>query len=113
MDEIAKAYTLLSSIKANAPKNFAVDQSWVNDFHSALDQVEKATGLSLQEFRIPHAELHRETSGGNYLTGETHYSGRTVIERARFMLKVDAVLGYFSLQKDRPTKGQIGFTKSA
>jgi len=111
MDEIAKAYTLLSSIKANAPNNFAVDQSWVDDFHAALAQVEKATGLSLQEFRIPDADMHRETAGGNYLTGETYYSGRTVVERSRFMMKVDAVLGYFSLQKDRPTKGQIGFSK--
>jgi len=70
MDEIAKAYTLLSSIKVNAPNNFAVDQSWVDDFHAALDQVETATGLNLQEFRIPQADVYRETSGGNYLTGE-------------------------------------------
>jgi hypothetical protein len=113
MDEIAKAYASLSSIKVNAPNTFSVDQSWVDDFHSALDKVEESTGLSLQEFRIPQSDMHREKSGGNYLTGETFYSGRTVIERTRFMLKLDAVLSYFTFQKDIPTKGQIGFSKSA
>jgi hypothetical protein len=113
MDEIARAYAVLSSIKANTPNTFAVDQSWANDFHFALDKVEKSTGQNLQEFRIPHADMYRETSGGNYLSGETHYSGRTVIERTRFMLKLDAVLNYFTFEKDRPTKGQIGFSKSA
>lgn len=110
MDEIAKAYTLLSSIKANVPTNFEVDQSWVDDYHAALEQVENATGLSLREYRVSHADMHRETTGGNYLTGEVFYSGRTVVERSRFMMKVDAVLGYFTL-KTEPKKQQIGFSK--
>lgn len=64
MDEIAKAYSLLSSMKQNVPDTFAVDQSWVNDFHSALEMVEQAINLDLQDFRVPQADLRREKSGG-------------------------------------------------
>jgi hypothetical protein len=55
--------------------------------------------------------LTREISGGNYLTGEVDYSGRTVVERTRLLLKVDAVLGFFQYVKDKPTKGKLGFSK--
>jgi hypothetical protein len=111
MDEIAKAYALLSSLKQNIPDNFQVDQSWVNDFHSALQKIESATGTSLQEFRVPPQEMRRETTGGNYLTGEVHHSGRTVIERTRLLLKVDAVLTFFEYVRDQPAKGKLGFHK--
>ena len=112
MDEIAKAFSMLSSLKQNIPNNYQVDQSWVEDFHTALQQIESATGASLQEFRVSPQELKREKSGGNYVTGEVHYSGRTVVERTRLMLKVDAVLGFFQYEQDKPTKGKLGFSKS-
>lgn len=111
MDEIAKAFTLLSSMKENVPKTFEVDESWVNDFHAALSQVEAATGITLQEFRISPSELRRETTGGNYLSGEVFYSGRNVVERSRFLVKLDAVLRYFSYEREKTTKGPIGFRK--
>lgn len=113
MDEVVKAYVLLSSLKQNIPTDFRVDQSWVGDFHSALQKIERATGVDLQEFRIPQEDLRREITGGNYLTGEVDYSGRMVVERTRLLLKVDAVLGYFQYQlKDKATKGQMGFSKA-
>jgi hypothetical protein len=112
MEEIVKAYALLSSLKQNIPNNFQVDQKWVNDFHNALQKIESTVpGTSLQEFRISPEELTAETSGGNYLTGTVDYSGRTVVDRTRLLLKVDAVLGCFQYIKDQPTKGKLGFSK--
>jgi hypothetical protein len=105
MDEIAKAYVTLSSLKQNAPTTFEIDKSWVDDFHTALDMVQTATGLNLKEFRIAQLDLHKETSGGNYLTGEVDYSGRTVIERSRFLLKVDAVFELLSISEEQTGKG--------
>ena len=112
MDEVAKAYALLSSLKQNIPTNFYVDQRWVHDFNNALQKIESTTSISLQEFRVPPEELTRETTGGNYLTGEVDYSGRMVVERTRLLLKVDAVLGFFQYAKDKSTKGKLGFSKS-
>jgi hypothetical protein len=111
MDEIARAYALLSSLKQNIPNTLQVDQSWVNDFHSALQKIESATGTSLQEFRVPPQEMNREARSRNYLSGEVHYSGRTVIERTRLLLKVDAVLAFFRCAQDQPAKGKLGFHK--
>lgn len=106
MDEVAKAYALLSSLKNNIPKDVHVDKSWVDDYHSALRKIEASTGTDLQDFNISPHELERETTGGNYLTHETHYSGRTVIERSRLLVKADAVLTFFQIPK-----GKIGFRK--
>jgi len=108
MDEIARAYATLSSLKQNVPNTFEVEQSWVNDFHSVLDKIEKATSLDLQEFRVPQQELHKEISGGNSISGEVDYSGRTVVERMRLLMKLDAVLGYFTT---KTTMRSIGFNK--
>ncbi|MGA2966828.1 MAG: hypothetical protein ABSD64_11495 [Terriglobales bacterium] len=112
MSEIVKAYALLSSLKQNLPNTFEVTKEWVDDYHSILDSVEKETGESLEEFRIPDGELHRQVTGGNYRTGITTYGKNIVVQRARFMLKVDAVLGYFQFQTPSPPDKQpIGFKK--
>jgi hypothetical protein len=112
MDDIVKAFALLSSLKQHIPNNYEVDQSWVDDFHKALQQIETATGTSLQEFHVSQQELKREVSSSNYLDGTVDYSGRMVVERSRLLLKVDAVLGFFQYVKDKPAKGKLGFSKS-
>lgn len=112
MDEIAKSYAMLSSLKQNVPNLVNVDTKWVDDFHKSLEMIEKTTGLDLQEFRVSQEEFKKEVSGGNIRTGQVRYSGRMLVERARLMMKLDAVLAYFQYQQSKPTKGQIGFSKS-
>jgi len=111
MDELARAYSTLTALRQNVPDKYEVDQSWVDDFHSVLDKIEKATSSNLAEFRVSQSELRRHKSGSNYLTGEVQYDGRTVVERARFLTKVDAVLAYFQYQTAKETKGSIGFSR--
>jgi hypothetical protein len=111
MSELIKAYTLLSSLKQNLPNLYQVPKEWVDDYHSILDSVEKETGESLQEFRVSDEELRRQVISGNYVTGETRYGNKMMIQRARLMLKIDAVLGYFQIQSSAPDREPIGFKK--
>ena len=96
VNEIARACTLLAAIKRNIPTKFEIAKSWVSDFHSVLDRVEKSTGQSLQDFRIPDTDLYKESLGGNPKTGEVYYSGKVLIDRTRFLLKLDAALAHFA-----------------
>jgi len=99
-------------MKDNLPKTMEVDQKYVAEYHGILDDLEAATGTDLRKFRIPQGEIHPQVSGGNYITGETHYSGRQVCERAYLVMKVDGVLGFFSI-KLSPKKKEFGFKAGA
>jgi hypothetical protein len=107
-DQLAQAYARLKSLKENLPKTFEVDQKYVAEYHQILDLLEKASGGDLKAFHLAQSEIHPETSGGNYITGETHYSGRHVCERTFLAMKVDGVLGFFEI-KTSPKKKEFGF----
>jgi len=75
MSQIAKAYTLLSSLKQNLPDNrHDVAKVWVDDYHSILNLVEKETGESLREFRVPDGELYRPMTSHNRMTVQSTYT---------------------------------------
>ena len=111
--DLAQALFLLKSLQKNIPNDYEVDRKWVDDFHSILDSVEKDTEADLSAFRIQPSELHRRVLGtapiGPNMQRETKYGG-TVVERARLIQKVDAVLGYFEFSNSTP-KQSIGFKK--
>lgn len=94
VNEMARASTLLAAIKQNLPSTFEIGKSWVIEFHSILDEVEEATGTNLEQFRIPQADLYQEMLGG------ACYTGRTVVDRGRFLMTLNAVLAYFISFKD-------------
>lgn len=110
MSELLKAYALLQSLRQNLPESFEVSREWVDDYHSRLDSLEKLSGQDLKEFRVPDSDLHRQVTGGNYLTGQTTY-GNVVVNRSRLLLKVDALLSYFLFQTSEQKKAPIGFRK--
>ena len=113
VNEVVKAYTLLSSLKQNLPQAFEVGKEWVDDFNSLLDTVEKWTGQSLQEYRVLEGELRRQVVARNPMMGTTSYGKHLVIRRSRLLLKVDAVLAYFQLKMGSPERNPIGFRKPA
>ncbi|GAC1432077.1 MAG: hypothetical protein NVS1B11_02870 [Terriglobales bacterium] len=104
VNEIARACTLLAAIKRNIPTKFEIAKSWVNDFHSVLDRVERSTGESLQNFRIADTDLYKESLGGNTKTGEVYYSGKILVDRGRFLTKLDAALAHFASGKGAALK---------
>ena len=107
-DQLAQAYARLKSLKDNLPKTFEVDQKYVAEYHQILDTLQAVSGSDLKSFRVSPNEIHPETSGGNYITGEVHYSGRQVCERNYLAMKVDGVLGFFEI-KTSPKKKEFGF----
>jgi hypothetical protein len=95
-------------MKDNLPENFEVDQKYVEEYHQILDLLQSASGSDLENFRVPASEIHPEVSGGNFITGQVTYSDRQVCERSYLMMKVDGVLGFFTIKTASKSK-EFGF----
>lgn len=138
-DEVARTYAILTALKEHVPKDLDyVDEDYVREYHKALDHLGQL-GFDVKEFEIPRqwmkpitrlvpegdvhynpatyglglrtgsATAHQVPEGDGYRTVDT---GRSQVERAKFMTKLDAVLMYFRLAPADSPKGQqpIGFT---
>jgi len=106
--KLAQAYALLTALKANLPKNYTIEQKYVDQFHSVLNTLEKESGHKLDDFRIPSSELRRRTVMSNSLTDEKVYSETPECDRDFLLLKLDAVLTFFSIQEGGKTIGFAG-----
>lgn len=106
---VAQAYARLSALKTNLPERYGADQSYIQEFHTVLDILQKESGVDLSASRVPESEIERESSGSNTLSGEVYYTGRMVCTRSYLMMKIDGVLGFFTLASSRTT---VGFTPS-
>ncbi len=111
MSATLKAYTLLKSLRQNLPETYEVSKDWVDDYHSILDSIETSTGQSLKEFRVPDSDIHPQVTGGNYVTGQVSY-GKLVVYPSRLLLKVDAVLSYYTFQNSATEKPRFGPAKT-
>ena len=97
-DTLRRVWSTLRSLRDNAPETF-VGVEYVADLHKALDLLE-ALGHNTSGWRIPPGQMPRRPG-----TGETLDSpGGRYVAGKYFRMKLDAVLGFFSIQ-DRP----IGF----
>jgi len=95
-DQILRAKAILTSLMSHVPKEYEVSERWVYEFHTAIEKVEKATAIPLDEFKIGSGELRRSVSSGNYVTGEVEYRDGLWCEREILMHKLDSVLIYIS-----------------
>lgn len=95
-DRLWRASARIRAIKDNVPGGFEVSESWVSEFHDALTGLEGQLTMDVDEFRVPHSELRRSVSSGNYLTGEVRYREGLWCQRSVLMQKVDAVLYYLN-----------------
>ncbi len=107
-DQLTQAYARLKAMKDNLPDNYEVDQKYLDEYHQILDLLQTASGSDLKAFRVQASEIHRETTGGNYISGEVYYSDRLVCERAYLAMKIDGVLGFFTI-KTAPKRKEFGF----
>ena len=135
-DEFVRAYAQLTALKENVPKDRDyVDEHYVQEYHKALGHLGQL-GFDVEEFEIPRQWMepithlvpegndynpatyglmmaspitHQVPEGDGYRTINT---GRSQVERAKFMMRLDAVLTYFRLASADSPKGQqpIGFT---
>lgn len=105
--KVAQAYALLTSLRDNLPKDFTIEEKYVEQFHAVLETLERESSHKLDSFRVPASEVRHRLEGKNDLTGDRFYSDNPECERAFFVMKLDAVLNFFSIQEKGKT---IGFT---
>lgn len=96
-DKILRAYTRLKGIKDNLPEESFIRVHHVTDYHDIITSLEKETGLSPSEFRIPETEIFE-----NQLTIKGCL-------KSFFMSKLDALLSYFEFRFVSSEKPEIGF----
>ncbi len=107
VDKLRRAFSILNSLKQNVPQNHEISEKYVIEYHRVLEELQKQ-GIDIQEFKIEPAQVKPRLISSNSLTGERTYSEGKYIERSFFLMKLDSLLGYFTLTiEDR--KPQIGF----
>ena len=117
-----QAVSLLQSLKDNIPDGHGVDKRWTDDFHLALDAIEKEIGVNLTAFHIPTSDFHHPPVGAsrNYVRHGRLVRGTLrvnqsviVISRERLLHKVDAALHYLrACSTNEVSKPGIGFRAS-
>jgi hypothetical protein len=112
-EELMRAYSELVALKENVPRElYQIDEDYVDEYNKALDHLSQLN-YDVQEFRIPAEWLKPDTwqvlDGDGY---ETRHGSTRRVELAKFLVKLDSVLKYFSLsaQASPPDRPSIGFT---
>ncbi len=108
---LLKAFALLNALQKNLPDGSSIRETFVEEFHKALDCIQRA-GFEVDEFRIPADKvtptLYTDTDKGTVKA----LSREKFIDRAFLLTRMDYVLGFFSLaMQDPPAK--IGFSKTS
>ena len=100
---IKQAYSRLLALKDNLPQVFQADGTYVDEFHSILDTLQRESEQDLSAFRVPASEMMKQSSGGNDISGKVYYTGRKECLRAFLMMRIDGVLGFFALSDSKTT----------
>lgn len=110
-DQLLRAYATITSLRANLPNDYEVEERWVREFNDAIERIQASMNSDLREFFVPHDALQRSVGSSNYVTGEVSYRDGLWCRREVLMHKLDSVLTYFTgLQGGQ--ERQIGFRRS-
>ena len=109
-DALARAYTMLSSLRKNIDQIGAVPEKYVREFHVVLDRID-GIGIDVSEFRIPDSEVQPRVTMTSFESGPLHsYSKEKYVDKSFILTKLDAILGYFEIiTSEKPRK--MGFSK--
>ena len=94
--DIVQGYSRLKALREHVPGP-CIEVKYVVEFHSILDLLERASGVSLAGFRIPDSELVPQIAAVRPGRPPT-YTDEPHCERAFFEMKVDGVLTMFELE---------------
>jgi hypothetical protein len=92
--EFKKVYVNLLSLKKHLPIRNSIEEKFANIYNSELDRLINL-GFDVKEFQVPQNEIKIVRIGGNYVTGEKHYSEEKYVQREIFLMKLDATLEFF------------------
>jgi len=94
--QLAKSLSLLAALKNNLPQKYGVRARFVEEFNSALGELERISGEDLKEFKVPDDEVKPRLLSVD-MGGSRKYSSERYCDKDFISMKVDAVLGYFTL----------------
>lgn len=99
-DKILRLYTRLDSLKRNLPQYsiYSINEEYVREYHSIVQELENTTKLDLAEFKIPEMKISFSTR-------------EKFCDKSLFSAKLDALLGYFQIKYLSREKPTIGFKK--
>ena len=108
--ELAKLLARLTALKNNLPKHL-VPRKYADEFNSILVELENNSGENLGEFKIPASEIQPRVTSFSMMSDRKTYSSESYCDKDFLLMKVDGVLGYFTLLL-QPTeiKNQMGFS---
>lgn len=98
-DAIIRALSSIKGIRVNLPNYHSVESHWVEEYNSAIEKIEQASDLKLEEYKVPTNMIKREPVSGNYLNGEVVYSTELFCERSVLLRKLDSALEYLQQLK--------------
>lgn len=109
-NNLAKLLARLTALKNNLPEN-SVSRKYVDEFNSITVGLEEISNETLKEFKISESEIKPRLLSWNYLTGgEKKYSSEHYCQKEYLLMKIDGVLGYFTLLlQPTETKEKLGF----
>lgn len=108
--ELKIALSRLSGLKSNFPKGNDADADLVSELHSIISDLEAATGVELGKFRIPDAWFKPQLFSQDIEAGENTYTPESYCVYEKFMMRVDALLSYFTLQLAQNKESVLGFS---
>jgi hypothetical protein len=105
----AQLLSRLTALKGNLPKS-TVDRKYADEFNSIITELETISSETLTDFKISASEIRPRIVSSNYITGEKSYSPESYCDRNFLLMKIDGVLGYFTLLlQPVEIKDQMGF----
>jgi hypothetical protein len=104
--EINKSYSTLIALKNNLPKSKDIEEKYAQLYNGEIERLTKLGFNDLEEFKVPESETEHLLTSFNTITGAKHYSREKYVDREILLIKIDSILGFFSINS---SKEEIGF----
>jgi len=107
--ELAKLLAQLTALKNNIPKDL-VPRKYADEFNTIISELAQISADNLDDFLVPPSEIKPRVTSFSYVTGQKDYSTESYCQREYLLMKIDGVLGYFTLLlQPAEVKDQMGF----
>ena len=108
-DKMVRVYTRLKALRDNLPDSFQVNEKYVSEYHSLVNELSTITGSALDEFNVSSQEIKPKLVAVALGGGGRQYSNDCYCERPLLLAKIDALLSYFQITFLSEDKQRIGF----